>query len=129
MDDVAVFVAKHLDLNVARIEDEFLDEHAIVAERGLCLRLSARETLPDFGFRMRDAHALAAAASRSLDHHRIADLVGNLDRVRLVLDHAEVTGYGRYLGFRRRLLAFDLVTHRGDGVGIRADKHDAGLCK
>ena len=32
IDDVAVLVAEHLDFDVARIGDEFLDENAIVAE-------------------------------------------------------------------------------------------------
>src|SRR6202142_3439260 len=35
IDDVAVLVAQHLNLDMARIGDEFLDEHAVVAERGL----------------------------------------------------------------------------------------------
>ncbi len=34
IDHVAVLVAEHLDLDVARIDDEFLDEHPIVAEGG-----------------------------------------------------------------------------------------------
>ena len=33
IDDVAVFVAEHLDFDVAGIDDEFLDEDAIVPER------------------------------------------------------------------------------------------------
>ena len=39
MDDVAVLVAKHLDLDVARLLDIFLDEHAVVAEARLGLGL------------------------------------------------------------------------------------------
>src|SRR6188508_1603946 len=34
---IAVAVADDLHLNVARVEDEFLDQHAVVAERGLGL--------------------------------------------------------------------------------------------
>ena len=33
VDDVSVLVAKHLDLDVARVLDELLDEDAVVAER------------------------------------------------------------------------------------------------
>ena len=77
--------------------------------------------------RMGDAHALAAAAGRRLDHHGIADLVGDLGRVLGALDHAEEAGHGR--DFRRvgEFLGFDLVAHRLDGARIGADEDDAGL--
>ena len=45
MDHVAVLVAQHLDFDVARIGDELLDEHAIVAEARFRLRARARENL------------------------------------------------------------------------------------
>ncbi len=76
---------------------------------------------------MGDAHALAAAAGRGLDHHRVADLVGDLLGLLVVLDHAEMARHGRDLGGGGRTLALDLVAHRGDGLGIRADEDDAGL--
>src|SRR5581483_9716278 len=71
IDDVAVLVAQHLDFDMARIDDELLDEYAVVAEGGLRLRAGAREPLRHLGPRMRDAHALAAAAGRGLDHHGV----------------------------------------------------------
>jgi len=37
MDDVAVLVAEDLDLDMARIDDEFLDEDAVVTELTLSL--------------------------------------------------------------------------------------------
>ena len=111
---------------MARIDDEFLDEHAVVAERRLRLRLGAREAFGDFVARMGDAHALAAAAGRRLDHHGIADLVGDLGGVLGALDHAEIAGHGRDLGGVGEFLRFDLVAHRLDGVGVGADEDDAG---
>ncbi len=45
VDDVAVLVAQHLDLDVARVLDELLDEHAVVAEARLGLRAGEREAL------------------------------------------------------------------------------------
>ena len=66
--------------------------------------------------RIGDAHALAAAAGRGLDHHRIADLVGDRHRLLRPLDHAEIARHGRDLGGGGRLLRFDLVAHRGDGA-------------
>ena len=41
IEHVAMRVAQHLDLDVARIDDEFLDEHAVVAERAFRLRARA----------------------------------------------------------------------------------------
>jgi hypothetical protein len=41
VDDIAVAVAEHLHLDVARREDIFLDQHAVVAERGRRLALAA----------------------------------------------------------------------------------------
>ena len=41
---------------------------------------------------MGDAHPLAAAAGGGLDHHGIANGVGNLDRVLPVFDDAEEVG-------------------------------------
>ena len=32
MDGIAAAVAQHLDFDVARLDNEFLDEHALVAE-------------------------------------------------------------------------------------------------
>jgi hypothetical protein len=40
-----VLVAEHLDLDMAGIDDEFLDEDAVVAERGLRLGLGAVEAV------------------------------------------------------------------------------------
>ncbi len=48
IDDIAVLVAEHLDFDVAGIDDEFLDEDAIVAERRQGLGLGAREAFRDF---------------------------------------------------------------------------------
>ncbi len=78
---------------------------------------------------MRDPHALAAAAGGGLDHHGIADGVGDLHRMPFILDHAEEARHGRDVRLRRRLLGFDLVAHRGDGAGIGSDEDDAGFGK
>ncbi len=76
---------------------------------------------------MRDPHALAAAAGGGLDHHGIADLVGDLHRMLFVLDDAEMARHGRDVGLGGGLLGFDLVAHRGDRARIGADEDDAGL--
>ena len=109
---------------MAWIDDEFLDEDAVVAEGGFRLRACAGEAFRNFFAGMGDPHALAAAASGSLDHHRIADLVGDLSRAFRRFDHAEMAGDGRDLGRVGEFLRFDLVAHRLDGFGIGADEDD-----
>ena len=122
-----MLVAEHLDLDVARIDDELLDEHAVVAEARLAPPSGRERSLPRPPALKRDAHALAAAAGRGLDHDGVADLVGDLHRVLGVGDLAEIAGHGRDLGLGGRLLALDLVAHGGDRLGIGADEDDAGL--
>ena len=61
VEDGAVLVAEHLDLDVPRVFDEFLDEDAIIAERGFGLRARAREALRHLVGLGGDAHAFAAA--------------------------------------------------------------------
>ncbi len=75
---------------------------------------------------MRDAHALAAAAGRRLDHHRITDFVGDRRGLFGIGDLPEIAGHGRDLGRGRGFLGFDLVAHRRDGLGIGPDKDDPG---
>ena len=125
IDHVAMLVAQHLDFDVAGIDDEFFDEDAVVAERGFGFGLGEVEAFGDLGLRMRDPHALAAAAGGGLDHHGIADLVGDLHRVLFVFDDAEMSRHRRNLGLGGGLLGFDLVAHRGDGAWIGADEDDA----
>ena len=114
---------------MAGIDDEFLDEHAVVAERRFGFRLGETEPFGDFGSGMRDPHPLAAATGGRLDHDGIADLVGDLHRVLFVLDDAEMARHRGDFCFSCRLFGFDLVAHCSDGAGIGADEDDAGLAK
>ena len=74
-----------------------------------------------------DAHALAAAAGRSLDHHGIADLGSDLLGMVGVLDDAEKARNGADPGGIGEFLGFDLVAHRLDRLRLGADEDDA-LC-
>jgi hypothetical protein len=78
MDGVAVGVGKHLQLDMARRGNIFLDQHAGVAERTLGLSLRGLKRRVEIRVLVDAAHALAAAAGNGLDQHRIADLVGLL---------------------------------------------------
>ena len=109
---------------MARIDDEFLDEHPVVAERGFRLRAGPGEAFRHLLAGVGDAHALAAAAGRRLDHDRIADLVCDLGRPLRQFDHPEIARHSRNLGGVGEFLRFDLVAHRLDGPGVGADEDD-----
>ncbi len=127
IDGVAVRVGQDLDLDVPGLDHELLDEDAVVAEGAFRLRAGALEAVAHLRLRPGDAHALAAAAGGGLDHHRIADLVGDPLRLIDILDDTDIAGDRRD---RRRVgefLRFDLVAHRLDGLDVRADEGDARL--
>ena len=68
VDDVAVRVGEHLDLDVARPLDEALDVERAVAERRHAPRAAPPGSLASRrSSSAHDAHALAAAAGRRLD--------------------------------------------------------------
>ena len=127
MDHVAVLVAENLDLDMARVDDELLDEHAIVAEARF--RFGARRRVAFLALPgvVGDPHALAAATGRGLDHHGVADFSGELDCVFCVRDLAEISGDGGHLRAGSRLLALDFVAHGCDGAWVWANEYDAGF--
>ena len=126
IEDVALLVADQLDFDVARLFDELFDEHAIIAETGQCFAADAVKTFAHVSFAPRQAHALAAAAGRSLHHHRIADASGDFDRVFGAGDFTDKAGDDADAGGLCAALALDLVAHGGDGGGRWADEGDAG---
>src|SRR5882757_3006404 len=82
--EIAVAVADHLHLDVPWVVDVFLDQHAVIAERSLCLALCADDRRPELRRRTHHAHAAPAAARGSLYQHRKADLAGGFCKRRLV---------------------------------------------
>ena len=119
-----MLVAEHLDLDVARVLDELLDEHAVVAERRQPLALRRLEPFANIGFAVGQPHPLAAAAGRRLHHHRIADLAGDLHRLVGIGDLAEEARHDRHARRLGEFLRFDLVAHRRDRVCRRPDEGD-----
>ncbi len=73
VDDIALSVAQYLDLDVPRPRHDLLQEHRLVAERREGFALAARERIVHVLGPGNRAHATAAAASRGLQHDRIAD--------------------------------------------------------
>ena len=119
-------VRQHLDLDMARLLYIFLDEDAAVAKGVFGLVHGRAEDLPEFLVGARDAHALAAAAGRGLDHDRVADPARARDGRPGIRDLARIARHHRHARALREALALDLVAHGGNGGRARTDEHQPG---
>ena len=123
--DIAVLVAQYLDLDMARVEDEFLDKHAVVAERVQPLALGRLKAFTHVGLIIGEPHPLAATTGAGLHHHRIADFLRNPHRMFGVVNLAHKARHNINACLHGQFLGLDLVPHRGNRVHRRADKGDA----
>eukprot|EP00754_Rhynchopus_humris_P039735 Rhum_TRINITY_DN22840_c0_g1::Rhum_TRINITY_DN22840_c0_g1_i1::g.176253::m.176253 len=123
--DVAQLVSDHLHLDVARILDELLHEHAVVAERGHRLALCGVPLAARLLLVPRDAQTLAAAAGGGLDHDGVAQVLGHLEHALLGLDLLLDARDAVDARLRRQHLRVDLVSHRLNRVRRRTDELDA----
>ena len=127
MDGIAVGVGKHLQLDMPRRRNIFLDQHAGVAERTFGLALRALQRRVEIDVPIDAPHALAAAAGDRLDQHRIADLVGLLFEEGRLLTLAVIARHDRHAGLLHQRLGAVLQPHGADRRGRRPDEHDARL--
>ena len=72
VDDVPAGVRQHLDLDVPRPGEEFLDEQGAVSERGLGFAAAPRERLGHLHGAFHRAHPASSPAGRGFEHRRIA---------------------------------------------------------
>ena len=124
MDHPAAAVAEHLDLDMTRIGDEFLDQDAIIAEAFRALALAAVQRREKVRSRLDLAHALAATTGDRLDQNRITDPAGFGGEMVRVLVFAVIAWRDRHAGFFHQGLGAVLQTHRPNRIGRRSDKDD-----
>ncbi len=123
---VAVLVGKHLNLDMARLQHIFLDQHARIAKGSLRLPLGRRQRLTQLRLALDHLHALAAATGRGLEQHRVTDL-GGFDAEglqRLIV--AVITGHQRHPGGVHQRLGRRLAAHGVNRAGRRADEDQPG---
>ncbi len=125
MHHVAVAVAEHLHLDVARRDDDLLDQHGGIAECGLRLALRALQRRGKIVLAFHQAHAAPATAGHRLDHDRIADALGFLGERLGRLAVALVARHHRHAGLGRDRLGVGLAAHLPHGGGRRPDELDA----
>ncbi len=124
VDRVALAVAEHLELDVARVGEIFLHVDRVVAE----CRARFRGRLADQAFELilfgHHLHAAAAAAGRGLDQDRIADPGRQLLGLGNAGDRTVGAGDQRQAELGRRALGLDLVAHRPDVLGLGPNPED-----
>jgi hypothetical protein len=125
VDQVAVGVAEHLELDVARLGDELLEVHAVVAERRARLGLRDADAGAQLLLVERHAHAAPAAACYRLDDHRVADRLRQRQRLVHAGDHAVAARHHRETGGRHGAPRLGLVAHLADHLGVGADEGEA----
>ena len=128
-DHVAVVVGEHLELDVARLLQEFLHVDLVVAERGQRLGPRHAHRVQQRRLAVHDAHAAAAAAARRLDDDRVADVVGDAQEfvaVSAPSGPSEPGTQGTPAAFIV-LIAETLSPIRRIVSGARADEREAAL--
>jgi hypothetical protein len=127
VDDLPEAVAEDLDLHVPRLGQVLLEVEGAVRERPLGLHGGelerGRELLPVPG----DAHPAPAAARDRLQQDRVADPLGDPERLLRRGDRTGTPGNRRDARLLRRVLRRRLVAHPADRVGRRADPGEADL--
>ena len=122
---VAVSVSEDLELDVARVAEVLLDIDSRIAERGLRLVPGLLHQAFELILAVADLHPAPAAAAGGLDDDGIADLGGDPARFFRIADGAIAAGHQRQAELARGALGLDLVAHRADMFGLRADPGDA----
>ena len=123
MHHVSVAVAEHLHLDVARPQDIFFDQHAIVAEGRGRLAAAALKAIGEVLPRVDPAHTLAAASGDRLDQHRITDLIGFGLKPVQALVIAQIPRCDRHAGIDHQTLGRVLQPHGPDRGRRGADPY------
>ena len=124
IDAIAVLIAHDLDFDMARLENEFLDEDPVIPEGRGRFSLHRGIALFNVFIVIRDPNAFTAAACGGFDHDGIADLAADFYRLFGVIDQAHMSWNRRNARLCCELFRTDLVAHRFDRVCVRTDEDD-----
>src|SRR4051812_9453367 len=127
VDDVALRIRQHLDLDMARVLEVALDVHGGIGEVGLSLAPGGLEGPLGFGPIANDLEPLAAAPRGRLDRDRPAKLVAEPANLLGGFDRSSDAGDDRDAGGAHSLARFDLRPHRLDRLRWRPDPDEAVL--
>src|SRR5919197_1521439 len=122
MYDAPVSIGHYLELDVVRVDDEFLDVDVAISERLFSLESCAVKGGDETWLVMRGAHAAPAATRHGFDHHRVSDFFRDLCRLFFVLDHSVTSRCDWNARFPRSDASGVLVPHQTHRVRRRADE-------
>jgi hypothetical protein len=122
--DIAVVVGDDLDLDVACIRDEALDEHDRIAKRTLGFTLRALEGDLEFFGCEHLADTAAATTAAGFDDQRVADRLGVAQRILAGRDGATAPRCERNIHLRCQQLGLDLVAESRHRRGRRPDERE-----
>ena len=125
IEHVTVAVANQLNFNVARLFDKLLDEDAVIAKAVTRLVAATGEAFKRLFVVKSHPQALATAAGAGLDHHRVADALGNLDSFFRRLNRIVHAGNAVHTCGTGQLFGLDLVTHGGNRIVLGTDEDNA----
>ncbi len=125
----ALAVAQHLDFDVARLLEIFLEVNVTIAKSRLGLRRGGGHGEFQIGLSAGNLHAAPAAASGGLDDHRIANVLGDQFGFANLRNSTLRTGNHRNTQCLGCTLGLDLVAHHPDVLGAGPDELDPVLVK
>ena len=120
-------VAQHLNFNMARLLNKLFNEHAVVAKAVARFVAATGKTFQSFLVVEGHTQAFAAAASTGFNHHRVADALGNFDRLLGRVYRVVHAGYAVHPRSASQLFRLDLVAHSCDGAVLGADENNTLL--
>ena len=123
----AVLVGENLQLDVLGIFEITLGVERAVLEVRLRFALRGRECGIDLGERLRDLQPFAAAAAGGFERERQSVALCRFARVRDALDRFGAARYERHLRRLHRAARAQLIAHRVDRIGMRADPAEPGF--
>ena len=121
---LAIFIRHHLNFDVARTLDKFLEIDIAILEGSRGFSRGRFQSMPQFLFRVHDAHAAAAAARRSFNDHRKTYLARPLDRVRFGLHRLWTAGKNRNSRGLHGAAGFNFLSHQPNDFRARTDEFD-----
>ena len=127
MDDVAMPVGKDLDFDMPGGDDRLFQNERVGAEGVAGFGARGPQCGQKILFPVHAAHAATAAACRSLDHDRKADLARGVQQHAVVPVITFVTGHAGNVRPEHGQLGFALGSHQANGLHGGADEGEAGL--
>ena len=114
VDHVALAVTNQLDLDVTRFFDKLFDEHPIITKAVARLIAATGKAIKRLLVVAGHTQALATATGGRLDHHRVANALGNFNSSLRRFNCIVNARYAIDTGSASQFFRFNLVAHGSD---------------